>query len=272
VPVRLLVSPWLMARRCCLARLRLRRRRMRWSASRGHIRARPCRLAQSPSRFPEPEAPLACHDAEVSGAALQLATAGLGVAGTLTAALCTQALARKAEQDRRRADDASRWLAERLKVNSRLLAEGLALEREIWDLCSFLDRDEREERLSGHTSLYMTPESGIPGIVDEEARTILVNGLHGIDERLGDLEKVVAEISLIGSPSESLAARSYLNALWDTYGWLESYSLFDVAADAVEKCRALRDQFTSAARESLRVEGKFVAYDERPRLSSDSDA
>lgn len=213
-----------------------------------------------------------CHDAKVSGATLQLAIAGLGVAGTLAAALFTQVLARKAEQGRRRADDASRWLAERLKVNSRLLAESLALEREIWDLCSFLDRNKREERLPGYTSIYTIPKSGIPEVVDEETRTILVNGLHGIDDRLGNLEQVVAEISLIGSPLESEATRSYLSALWDAYACLETYSLFDVAADAVEKCRALRDQFTSAARESLRVDGQFMAHDERPRLLPDSDS
>src|SRR4030095_12439018 len=125
----------------------------------------------------------------------QILTASVGVAGTLAAALLTQLLGRRAERERRIADDKSRWLKDRLNLNTRLLAGCLSLERDLWSACAQLDPEEREHRMAGHTTILLTPEEGIPGILDTEARSIIVEAIEDAFERLQELENAVAEIA-----------------------------------------------------------------------------
>jgi len=186
------------------------------------------------------------------------------VGGTLAAALLTQLLSRRAERDRRAAEDRSRWLGDRLRLNARLLAGSLALERDLWSACAHLDRQEREDRLPGHKSILLTLEEGLPGILDDIDRSILVDAIEDSFERLNDLEGLVAEISIVGTTSEANAARALHEALWDVTGMLEAYEQFDIVADAVEACRSARDDFTRVARQGLRVDGAPVAPDTRP--------
>jgi hypothetical protein len=189
-----------------------------------------------------------------------MGTAAIGVMGTLSAALLTQVLARRAESGRRRADDRDRWLAERLRVNSHLLSRALGVERSLWSVCSFLSREGTG--LDDCMSLWTIPEDEPP---DAETREILMEALYEADEALDDLEDTAAEVALIGTASEAAAARSLLERLWDVWGLLECYGPFDEAANAVERCRTARDQFAKAARESLRVDGDLVPHDGRPR-------
>jgi hypothetical protein len=191
--------------------------------------------------------------------------ASVGVGGTLAAALLTQLLSRRAERERRTAEDRSRWLADRLRLNACLLAGSLALERDLWSACAHLDSEEREQRLPNHTSILLTPEEGVPGILDGIDRSILVDAIEDSFERLNDLENLVAEISLVGTTSEANAARALHEALWKVTGMMEGYEQFDFVADAVEACRTARDDFTRVARQGLRVDGAPVAPDPRPR-------
>jgi hypothetical protein len=200
-----------------------------------------------------------------TGDVVQLLTAGIGVAGTLAAALFTQKLGRTAERERYLREDKARWLAERLRVNSRYLSGALALERELWSACAFLDSDERAERLAGFTCLVMTPEEGLPGIIDQEAREILLDATRTASEKMDELENLSAEITLIGTPEEGTTARELWERLSVVCGLIEAFRPFDQAADAVEECRAARDEFAAAARESLQVDGSYRAPDPRPR-------
>ena len=94
---------------------------------------------------------------------VHLLLASLGVAGTLAAALLTQLLAGRAERQRRLREDQSRWLTDRLRVNTTFLARSLSLERDLWSAAALLDRDDRLVRMPVHTSIFLTPEEGIPG-------------------------------------------------------------------------------------------------------------
>lgn len=186
--------------------------------------------------------------------------------GTLAAAVVTQILARKAEKDRRASEDKARWLQERLRVSSQFLSEAISLERDIWSAASHLDRDDRDERMPGYTTILLTPEEGLPGIFDELTRTILVEAVEDAFSRLDSIELLVAQVALIGTPEEAKTARGLHEALWDATGLLEAYASFDDTADAVEAVREAKDQFAEAARSSLRVDGKAIPIDRRPRL------
>jgi hypothetical protein len=119
--------------------------------------------------------------------------------------------------------------------------------------------------MPGHTTILLTPEAGIPGVMDEITRGILVDGIEEAFADLDALEELVAEITLIGTPGEAAAASVLMGHLADTVGWLESFAPFDVAADSVQQCRTARDQFSVEARKSLQVDGGFTEPDRRPR-------
>ncbi|MFG2927278.1 hypothetical protein [Streptomyces achromogenes] len=196
---------------------------------------------------------------------VQVVTTALGVGGTLAAALLTQAFNRRAERERHEREDRSRWLTERQRVAAKFLAGALALERNLWSLCSHLDREIRPERLPGHTTVLLIPDEGIPDVIDALTREILVDGIETAFGDLDTLEELVAEITLIGTPSEALAASELHDRLGDVVGMLEGFVPFDDAADAVQECRSIRDAFSAAARESLQVEGGYHLPDRRPR-------
>ncbi|MDX2403005.1 hypothetical protein NJO91_07695 [Streptomyces microflavus] len=196
---------------------------------------------------------------------VQVLTTGIGVGGTLAAALLTQTFNRRAERDRYAREDRSRWLAERQRIGAKFLAGALSLERDLWSSCSHLDRDNRVERLAGHTSLLLAPEDGIPGVLDSLTRRILVEDIEEALGKLNDLEELVAEITLIGTPEEAIAASEVHEVLGTVVGHLEGFAPFDDAADLVEECRTARDVFAEEARRSLRVDGSYIPPDARPR-------
>lgn len=202
-------------------------------------------------------------------ASVSLVVATVGVVGTLSAALLTQLLSLRAERLRRAAEDRSRWLADRLRISSQFLAKSLSLERDLWSAAAQLDRDDRAVRMPGHTTILLTPDEGLPGVLDAITREILVEEIEKAFERLDELEEVAAEIALVGSPSEVEAASELHESLWSVVGLLEAYAPFDEAADAVEACRSARDRFLQAARTGLRAEGQVPAIDNRPRLEDD---
>lgn len=151
-----------------------------------------------------------------------------------------------------------------MRVNTRFLAGSLSLERDLWSAAAQLDPDDRSVRIPGHTTILLTPEQGIPGVIDKVSRSILVEAVEDAFERLDALEEVAAEIALVGTVEEVDSARALHEALWDVTGDLESYQAFDVAADAVERARAARDAFTSASRRALRSSRDTPPTDRRP--------
>jgi hypothetical protein len=189
---------------------------------------------------------------------MALAIAAVGVLGTLVAALFTQMLANRAEARRRDDENHTRWLSERRRVDAELLALSLKLERHLWSACSFLDSEVRSERLPGFTSVLLTTEGGVPPVLDKLAREILVKDIEEAFAALDELEVLVVEVELIGTAEEAATARDLWESLSDVVGLLEAFALFDQAADAVERSRSARDEFSAAARAALRIEDPAI--------------
>ena len=139
----------------------------------------------------------------------------------------------------------------------RMVTNSINLERGIWDACSFLDDESREERLPSTASILLTPEEGIPGLFDATARTIIVEACEESFKRLNKLELIVVEIELIGSPEESLASLKLYDALCDAVGLLETYSQFSETADQVDMCKKYRELLVDASRTSLKITGSI---------------
>jgi hypothetical protein len=148
----------------------------------------------------------------------------VGVAGTLAGALLSQLLSTRAEQRRRLAEDRSRWLSDRLRVNSRFLAGCLKLERDLWSAAAQLDRDDRPVRMPGYTTIFLTPEEGLPGVFDGLTRSILVKAMEDGFARLDALEELAAEIALFGTEREVATGYMLHEALGDVVRMLEATS------------------------------------------------
>lgn len=196
---------------------------------------------------------------------MELALAIVGIAGTLCAAILTQLLASRAEAGRRVREDETRWLSDRRRLSAELLAGALLLEQQLWSACAQLDRDVRSERLPGHTSILLTPTSGVPPVLDELTREILVDAVEDAFKAVEALEVLVAEVALISTDEETARARDLVDSLVDVVGLLESFACFDEAADAVERSRLARDAYLRVARRELKVDGPAIAPDSRPR-------
>jgi len=201
----------------------------------------------------------------VDESAVQIAIASVGIAGTLAGALLTQVLGGRAERERRRADDHSRWLADRLRVNAQFLAESLKLERDLWSAAAQLDPDEREVRMPGFTTILLTPATGLPGVLDGTMRGIIVDAVEEAFARLDVLEEMTAEIALVGTVAEVNAATELHEALWEATGCLESYASSNATMGAVLRCRSAREAFAQAARTGLRTGGRLRTLDSRPK-------
>lgn len=193
-------------------------------------------------------------------------TTTVGVTGTLAGSALTQIFARRGERDRRSAEDQSRWLTERLRVTSDLINRALSLERILWSACAHLDRDDREERLPGYTSIELIPEEGIEGVIDSVTREILIDAVGPGLEAINKLDSLAAELALISTPAEAVAAEQLIDALLNTIGLLEAFYPFDAAADSVLACRNLREELILASRKSLRVDPDSAQFAPPRRL------
>lgn len=196
---------------------------------------------------------------------VELALAIVGVVGTLSAAVVTQVLATRAEARRHQREDETRWLSDHRRISAQLVAGALTVERQLWSACSHLDREARAERLPGHTSILLTPPTGVPPVLDGLTREIVVDAVEDAFEALEELELLAAEVALTGTSSETDRARELLESLHDVVGLLETFASFDDAADAVERSRSARDAYVDAARIALRAPGLASSPDSRPR-------
>lgn len=111
----------------------------------------------------------------------------------------------------------------------------------------------------------LTPTSGVPDVLDELTRAILVEAVEDAFEAMDVLELLVAEVALISTSEEAAQARKLLDALVDVVGLLEAFAAFDEAADAVERSRSQRDAYLRVARQTLNIDRPAVAPDSRPR-------
>lgn len=187
----------------------------------------------------------------------QVFVAALGIVGTLAAALLTQWLARRAERERRRSEDETRWLPNRLDVATELLGRAETTYRRLYSAAAFHNAPEgtdREVWLGGHMNLLATPEAGVPDILSAEDREILVEAEFQVGDELEAMEILVSRMALLGSATEAAAARTMYERLWDVEGELEVYAPASHMYAALDAARPAIDAFSAAVRAGLRVE------------------
>lgn len=203
----------------------------------------------------------------VDGSTLQLMTAAVGVAGTLSASVLAQTLGRRTERDRRQAEDRSRWLTERLRVSSKLGSCALALERRLYEACSLLDDEERADRLPGHVNIHTVPEEGLEDVsLDAFTLHCLVEAAQGGLDAFPELDQLVAELALLGEPEEAQAADELLDSLLVAIAMIEKYAPSKEGFQAVLECQTRRKRLVQASRRSLRIDQGVVEHRSLGRL------
>lgn len=97
----------------------------------------------------------------MSESTTQLPLAALGAGGTLAAAILTQVLQKRAERERRTAEDLRRWHEERFRVAKELLYKIKESERILWGVSANLPNEDEYSRLrqAGRTALMTVPDT-----------------------------------------------------------------------------------------------------------------
>ncbi|MFD7340907.1 hypothetical protein ACFV98_33695 [Streptomyces violascens] len=198
----------------------------------------------------------------MSESTVQLLLAALGVGGTLAAAILTQALQKRAERERRAADDVRRWHAERFRVAKELLYKVKESERILWSACAMLPNEDEYARLrqSGHTTLVNVPETDVPPhsedprVFDVVSLEIVREALEQAFRLLEEAEHLTAEISILSEGATPTAAEDMFEVAWNAVGALETTrGTQDAAFDAVLAMKDPIAMFQAAVREELGV-------------------
>jgi len=193
-----------------------------------------------------------------------LISAGIAVIGTLSGVLLTLRFNRRIERERRAEERASRWLDKRLDICRQLLLLSVRVERKEHDLLSFLlDDSETGTRMrETHSTILITPEVGLPGIIDPLEREILVEGIRECMEMLNEADELQAELSLLREGDVVTAAVGLVDALWDVLGHLEIFGRSSAGYAAGMETRRKREEFNEVARRDL---GLVVDLQDTPR-------
>lgn len=188
----------------------------------------------------------------------QLLVGGLGIAGTLTAAVVTQILSRRAERERRQDEDETRWLRDRLDTTTSLLSKAGHAHRQLYSAAAFLSSpdgtyDDRPTWLGGYNNLIESPEGGLPGLLSSEDRALLIEFQLEVSELLTAMEEDVSRIVLLGTEAEATAAKEMHETLWWAEADLEMYAPPNLAYGHLDEAKKSIDAFVTACRPGLRV-------------------
>ncbi|MFF0538285.1 hypothetical protein ACWDF1_14660 [Streptomyces coelicoflavus] len=198
----------------------------------------------------------------MSPSTLQLLLAALGVGGTLAAAILTQVLQKKAERERRAAEDLRRWHAERFRAAKELLYKIKETERILWSACASLPNEEEYARLrrAGYTTLLTVRETDVPQPTDETMvfdavhLEIVREALEQVHGLLEEAEHLTAEIAILSEGATPEAASAMFEAAWDAAGALETTrGSQDAAFHAVLAMKEPIVVFQASVREELGV-------------------
>lgn len=198
----------------------------------------------------------------MSQSIVQLLLAALGVSGTLAAAVLTQALQKRAERERRAADDVRRWHAERFRVSKELLYKVMETERILWSACASLPVVEEYSRLrrAGHTTLLNVGEADVPPHIDSRmvfdvvCLEIVREALEQVHGLLDEAEHLTAEISILSDGVTPETAKAMFEAAWDAASAVETtQGTRDEAMDAVLAMQDPISIFQVSVREELGV-------------------
>ncbi|MFD5279794.1 hypothetical protein [Streptomyces rubrogriseus] len=212
----------------------------------------------------------------MSQSTTQLLLAALGVSGTLAAAILTQVLQKKAERERRSAEDLRRWHAERFRVAKELLYKIKESERILWSACASLPNEDEYARLrrAGHTTLLNVPESDVPPesedflVFDVIHLAIVREAIEQASTLLEAAEHLTAEISILSDGPTPTAAEAMFEATADAVGSLETTrGTQEAAFEAVIAMKEPIARFQAAVRDELGVTVPPENGSDRRRLS-----
>ncbi|MEU4033505.1 hypothetical protein [Streptomyces collinus] len=198
----------------------------------------------------------------MSESTIQLLLAALGVGGTLSAAILTQALQKSAERERRAADDLRRWHADRFRAAKDLLYKIKETERILWGACAALPSEDEyaQIRAAGHTTLFAVREADVPRpsddltVFDAVHLAIVREALEQVHRLLEEGEHLTAEISILCEGATPDAASTMFEAAWNAAGALETTrGTRDQAFNAVLRMNAPIAAFQASVREELGV-------------------
>ncbi|MCY0962377.1 hypothetical protein [Streptomyces sp. H27-H5] len=206
----------------------------------------------------------------MSQSSVQFALAALGVAGTLAAAIMTQILQRRAERERRTADDDRRWHADRFRAFKDLLYKMNEVKRILYSAAAMLPSDVERQRLRelGRTAFTITQASDVPpdtgdvSIFDATSLEIVQEALERAFSLNEEAEHLIAEISILSEGFAPSVAKRMFDFSWDATGAVESTR--GTTGEVYEAILAMGpaiDLFESAARIDL-----DVAKIERPSV------
>lgn len=181
-----------------------------------------------------------------------------GISGTLAASVLTQWGGRRAERERRSLEDSTRWLPERLRLNRDVIAAAGSIERDLYGAAAFLrnlaENTPRPLWLGGFNNIWQVPDEGVPGVLSAEDRDELRRMVREVMERTDLLEGAIAEIAVIGTEAEALAADELFDAILTASAPVESFGPSNTAYAALRRLRSARFAYMAAARASLRVD------------------
>ncbi|MFG2495679.1 hypothetical protein ACGFSD_32230 [Streptomyces caniferus] len=198
----------------------------------------------------------------MSQSMMQLVLAALGVGGTLAAAILTQVLQKRAERERRAAEDLRRWHADRFRVAKDLLYKVMESQRILWSACASLPNESEYASLreADHTTLLAVPETDAPAashdyrVFDVTSLEIVREALEQAFGLLEEAEHLTAEISILSDGATPTAAKDMFEAAWFAVGSLETTrGTQDEAFEAVLAMRDPTARFQAAVRDELGI-------------------
>lgn len=191
----------------------------------------------------------------------------------MSAAVITQILQRRAERERRAADDARRWHTERFRVCKELLYKVMETTRILWEACAQLPNDEEYERLlqAGHTTMLNVPDGDVPPysgdalVFSTISLEIIKEALERVHGLLEEAEHLLAEISLLSDGVVPESASIMFETAWSAAGALETTrGSRDEAFQAVIAVKEPISNFQEHVRRELGVTGDAVSPPSRP--------
>jgi len=197
-------------------------------------------------------------------------SSGIAVFGTLAGVVLTLRSNRRVERERRTEEKASRWLDKRLDICRQLLLLAVRVERKEHDLLAFLpDSAEPSTRMrETHSTILITPDDGLPGIVEPLDRGILVEGIRECMEMLNDADELQAELLLHFEGEVVTTAVDLVEALWDVVGHLEVFGESSAGYAASQEAERRRQASNEQARRNL---GLVMDLQDAPRRAVATD-
>lgn len=181
----------------------------------------------------------------------QLLIAAGGFAATLLGVVITQYFNSRGEARRRTHETKSRWHEENYRVCAAIVTKATAVERSLYSAAALLDDAEREPRIPGTKSILLAPPEGIDGVFDGITRDIIVEAVEEGFKAMDEIDDLVGELAIIGTPEQAAAARTLGERMIDAIGCLEMFARPSDAYPEILAIREARESFAEATRGNL---------------------